>query len=417
MCPRITKFFTLINALILAASLNLMAASTAYEGYTLVGSGSSVKLYDPDGSSVKSWSLDGSVQTAAYLLEDGGVLAPIRSGRAGAHDWSQIVKLNWDGEVVWQYTFSGNYDIEPMPNGNVVAIQHTGSGMSGTPGRLVEIEPSGTSGGTIVWECDVTSLTGINSGYMNSVSYNPALGQFAVTIQDPALTVAVINYDDGSLASTYKITTARLHGCCWSMNTFIGSNTVMADCDENAMNLGNITFIGNGLRSAVEINPTTSQEVNRFSFSSFNSHQGGTQRLPNGNTLVVDPSSGIVEVDENGTEVWSLNAISQRCYKYGLDYPGLDILLGESGIESVASKNISNSVFSMSQKTDKLILNLNGIENSNIKIFKINGEELLTTNTNKNQISIDTKDFASGMYLLKVTNAKGAATKSIQIFN
>ena len=55
--------------------------------------------------------------------------------------------------MLWDYQFFGedfcpSYDVEPMPNGNVLlCTQHV---VPGLPGKLFEIEPVGTDGGKVI---------------------------------------------------------------------------------------------------------------------------------------------------------------------------------------------------------------------------------------------------------------------------
>lgn len=58
----------------------------------------------------------------------------------------------------------------------------------------------------------------------------------------------------------------------------------------------------------------------------YSNHLGGCQRLPNGNTLLVESTSGyIFEVDENGSTQWSYARGGEisRALRYGTDYSGL----------------------------------------------------------------------------------------------
>ncbi|MBW2307761.1 MAG: hypothetical protein JRG73_12600, partial [Deltaproteobacteria bacterium] len=101
---------------------------------------------------------------------------------------------------------------------------------------------------------------------------------------------------------------------------------------------------GNRSRS-VEMDPTTGEIVWEYASSTPNSfytaYQGSTQRLPNGNTLIVSTGPGhVFEVTEDKEVVWEfINPFApagRKCYfedatrnfihrahRYGPDYPGL----------------------------------------------------------------------------------------------
>jgi hypothetical protein len=83
-----------------------------------------------------------------------------------------IQRYSWSGTLVWEYTYSGatylaHHDIEPMPNGNFLLIawevktaaQARQAGFSRNasmwPDHIIEVQPSGTNGGTIVWQWHV----------------------------------------------------------------------------------------------------------------------------------------------------------------------------------------------------------------------------------------------------------------------
>jgi hypothetical protein len=81
----------------------------------------------------------------------------------------QVQKVDWDGNVVWNYvcsstSYCSHHDIHPMPNGNVLLIVYelksaaevtqAGCKWSHTmwPDMILEVQPVGSSGGNIVWE-------------------------------------------------------------------------------------------------------------------------------------------------------------------------------------------------------------------------------------------------------------------------
>jgi len=144
-------------------------------------------------------------------LEDGHLM---RTGRLMNQTFNAgglggiIEKIDWDGNVVWTYTISSttecqHHDIHPMPNGNVLAIsyelktvaQATDAGRDpaqlGTAfwsEKIMEIQPSGTNGGTVVWEWHVWD-------HMVQ-SFDPTKANYAQVADHPEL--LDINYGGGT---------------------------------------------------------------------------------------------------------------------------------------------------------------------------------------------------------------------------
>ncbi len=149
-----------------------------YPGYNLfapIGS-TNTWLMNNDGSIVHSWSSTYRPAHSAYLLEDGSLL---RTANTGGADFDvggaggRIERRDWDNNLLWAFDLSSadsrlHHDIAPLPNGHILAIawERMTEAEAIAAGRnpdlladgelwsetLLEIAPTGTYGGTIVWE-------------------------------------------------------------------------------------------------------------------------------------------------------------------------------------------------------------------------------------------------------------------------
>ena len=328
---------TLMNAL---TALPMIAADP-YPGYTLFSTGRTAYLYNMDKEKVHEWSVSqGVVKTSPYLLTNGSVLFPLRTGEfpfrpGGAHGSGTFQRIGWDGELLWDFQFFGedftpSYDLEPMPNGNVLLC--AGYQDPRMPGKLFEIQPVGKTGGKVVWECNVTEILGGGVfGYINSVSYNASLDRILINTQQPGQTLAVIDHGnaDAKLLFTWnKGFAERLHGSSWVNDTYVGTSIKIPDADPEKMRVGNLLVVSNNDNAVVEIDPRNNREVKRIPYQ-FSGHQGSAQRLPNGNTLIVSGySKRIDEVDDEGNVVWSLDTPGEiaRALRYGMEFPGVSRL-------------------------------------------------------------------------------------------
>jgi hypothetical protein len=153
----------------------------SFDGYTLFAPNGYTTTYliDHDGLLVHSWDSAYKPALSAYLLENGNLLRTAnilnldfpQGGRGG-----RVEEIAWDGTLVWEYEHSStsylqHHDIERLPNGNVLLVswEYKSSAEAIAAGRdpaliseakllpdyIVEIQPSGASGGTIVWEWHV----------------------------------------------------------------------------------------------------------------------------------------------------------------------------------------------------------------------------------------------------------------------
>jgi hypothetical protein len=155
----------------------------AFQGYTLVFPLQSKKTYlvDMQGRVVRTWESNYTPGQEAYLLENGALLRPAKVSESealfgGAGGGGRVQEFNWEGKLVWDFKFHNekqtqHHAITRMPNGNVLLIvwerktakqaiaagvrpEAAGSGEM-LVDSLVEINPSGKTGGQIVWEWHV----------------------------------------------------------------------------------------------------------------------------------------------------------------------------------------------------------------------------------------------------------------------
>jgi hypothetical protein len=151
--------------------------SATYNGYTLFGPSMSTDtfLIDMQGREVNTWHSQ-YPPMSQYLLEDGDMIRMARmpqqnfpaGGAAG-----RLERFDWDGNLVWSYELNTpnrllHHDFEVMPNGNILVIawEKKSADVAIANGRnpallpqneiwpdsILEIQPTGSSGGNIVWE-------------------------------------------------------------------------------------------------------------------------------------------------------------------------------------------------------------------------------------------------------------------------
>ena len=138
----------------------------ASDGYTLfkpariLGIPPTAYLIDNGGRLVHSWHTPSML--IRHLLEDGSVIGLTSQG---------ALRLGWDGTLLWDFSYAGgqvHHDLAVLPNGNVlIIVRETKSSADAIaagrdpnllsegalwPDSIIEVEPTGTTSGRVVWE-------------------------------------------------------------------------------------------------------------------------------------------------------------------------------------------------------------------------------------------------------------------------
>lgn len=153
----------------------------SYQGYTLFSPITNVNdhatyLVNNCGEVINEWSSQFGAFGSEFILEDGSLMRAAfndQSTLALAGKTGRIEHFDWDNNPIWSIDmtdtdFTFHHDFFPLPNGNVLmivayrmttaeAIQagrdpNTITNDELYDERIVEIEPTGNSGGNIVWE-------------------------------------------------------------------------------------------------------------------------------------------------------------------------------------------------------------------------------------------------------------------------
>jgi len=361
----------------------------AFAGYTLLAPKHDTTTYliDNAGRVVNSWRSNYEPGQSAYLLPNGHLLRAgmVRvQGGTGGGEGGRIEEFDWNGKLVWEFDhatrdYQLHHDIKILPNGHIIALmverktiqEAVAAGFDQrllrddylVPDAVVEIEPTGSKGGRIVWEWHVWDhLThGLDAAshpelidpnatdrgwpafwnHMNSLDYNAALDQIVLSVRgnseiwiiDHSTTKAEAASHSGGKAgkggdliyrwgnpAAYRRGTAadrqliQQHDAAWIPAGFPGA--------------GHLTIFNNGYErgwSSIEeiVTPLDAngryimtngtygpakpvwhyEAKNRTDF--FSSEISGAQRLPNGNTLICAGVIGhLFEVTPAGEMVW-----------------------------------------------------------------------------------------------------------------
>jgi hypothetical protein len=400
--------------------------SQAYTGYTLYSPNNSRYSYliDMNNQTVKTWTHSVSGGYSCYLLEDGSVLRSGNSSNSqlnGGGATGIVQKYDWNGNLIWQYTYSSStyrshHDIEPMPNGNVLIIawevksasQAVAAGLKRSisiwPDHIIEVKPTGSTSGTIVWEwhawdhliqdydatklnygvvADHPELLDINVGstasgdwmHVNGLSYNADLDQIVFSshnldefyvIDHSTTTQEAATHSGGTYGkggdflyrwgcpSNYRASGSQVfnvvHCSAWIPENCPGADNILAFNNRE----------GTGSSMVVEIKPPRNEDGS-YSYTSgpflptspewtysasgfYSNHLGGCQRLPNGNTIIVQSTSGkMFEVSPTGTVVWTYTKGGEivRALRYAPSYSGISVKVTPTATELFSGESAS----------------------------------------------------------------------------
>jgi hypothetical protein len=239
------KFESLEDRRVLAQTVGtFINEPDAFQGYTVVAPSTSRNTYliDMQGREVNQWNSAYPPMTAE-ITPNGELIRMARMPQAnfpagGAA--GRLEKFDWDGNLVWSYELNTpnrilHHDFEVLPNGNILTIAwEKRSGATAIangrnpgllpdneiwPDSILEIQPTGSSGGNIVWEWhlwdhlvqdfdpskpnygsvaanpQLINLNYVPSGegagapladwtHFNAIDYNPELDQIMVSVRE-----------------------------------------------------------------------------------------------------------------------------------------------------------------------------------------------------------------------------------------
>jgi hypothetical protein len=403
-----STLFSAIMALIMTGAPAALTAQ-AFQGYTLYSGENSRATYliDMNNTVVHSWTHSKTGGYSCYLLSDGSLMRSANSSNSslnGGGATGVIERVDWYGNTVWTYTYSSNsyrlhHDFEPMPNGNVLMIawevksasQAVAAGLNHSatiwPDHIIEVQPSGTTGGNIVWQWHAwdhliqdynsgknnygvvaqhpellnINMVNIQSGdwmHLNAISYNPTLDQIVVSSHNLNEIYVIDHSTTTAQAATHSGGNSGKGGDIlyrWGCpGNYGASGTKVFDvvhCSwwipAGLSGAGDILVFNNrqssGASMVVQITPpgggTGSYPITAgqaflpasttwsYAASGFYSdHLGSCQRLPNGNTLMAESTDGkLREVNSSGVVQWSYSPGGSipRCLRYDPSYSGL----------------------------------------------------------------------------------------------
>ncbi len=386
------KKFQLAAVLWIMGSLCCSAMAQQWPGYTLysVSNSNNAYLIDTASNVYHTWTFTNAGTGYSSYLERGGTIVRTVKVNNGAYNGGGLTgrcqKVDWNGTVTWDWTHSSStymlhHDHHVLPNGNVLFISYenkTAQEVSAAgctqsiivqSEKIIEVQPTGATTGTIVWEWHLwdhlvqnvdankanyqtsisahPELININYGiqkdwiHMNGIDYNEALDQIVfsshnlseIYIIDHSTTTAEAAGHTGGLAGKggdllYRWGNPQVYAAGNSSNKIL---KVVHDAHwipVGSPNAGRIVgFNNDGIstqQSCVDfvdpplnvynydLNPgpayLPSSYTSRINANGHASNMSNSEQYPNGNTMICMATLGtIYEIDPNGAVLWTKN--------------------------------------------------------------------------------------------------------------
>jgi predicted Rdx family selenoprotein len=335
-----------------------------YDGYTLYTSEPDYTIYliDNDLNVVNEWYADCKPKSMGYLLSDSTLVYPCQQDELVIDPTSaasgRIIKFDWDGNVLWDWQCDWEYqlhhDIEPLPNGNILAIAK--EDIDGfRPDVILEIEPVGLNDANLVWSWKVSEhmseeldnpytfythadYNQLDWNHFNAINLNE-YGKILLSSRNWG-EIYVIEWG-GNNDLLYRWGNPQNYGRDGEQILFAphGVNQIPIGYpgEDNIILFNNMDIQGGDNDNSVvmEFTPPTDYYIEdeesfgpteptwTFEEDFFSQKQSGAFRLPNGNTFVsVSQSGDMFEVTYGGEIVWEhqTQGVFARAQKYSMDY-------------------------------------------------------------------------------------------------
>lgn len=361
-----------------------------WPGYTLYSTSNSNSAYlvDTSGNTYHTWNFTNAQTGYSVYMEPGGTI--VRSVRVqnpsyqGGGLTGRCQKVDYNGTVTWDWTHSSStyilhHDHHVMPNGNVLFIAYENktptevSAAGGTQNitvqseKVIEVQPTGPTTGTIVWEWHLwdhlvqnvdqnkpsysssisahPELMNINYSlqkdwiHMNGIDYNEATDQIVVSshnlseiwvIDHSTTTAEAATHAGGNSGKggdfLYRWGNPQVYSAGTSTNKILkvchDAHWIPSDCPDAGYLAA---FNNDGISSQqscidhvdapengylFDLNPGPaygpSTYTSRIACNGRSSNMGSSEEYPNGNVLICMATLGtIYEIDPNGTVLWT----------------------------------------------------------------------------------------------------------------
>jgi hypothetical protein len=385
----------------------ISATGDTAAGYTLFAPlmGTSTYLVDNYGREINSWKSQSTSGATDYLLDDGSLLrceSTRNMSFSGGGSGGRVKRTSWEGQVMWTYEYSNNehcqqHDIEYLPNGNVLLLAWEVKSASEASARgrtangnvwmdhVVEVKPSGATGGEIVWEwhvwdhlvqdkdqskenygvvADHPELVDINFGsggmmgmadwlHTNAVDYNEEFDQILISVVDLS-EVWIIDHSTTKAEAAshsggnsgkggdllYRFGNPAAYKSGSSSDRLLYGQHGPEWIPEGCQGAGNIIVFNNGTQSRgssvdeyklpvdaegkYDLKKKAPEKVWSYTASGlFAMNLSNGQRLKNGNTLICQGTNGtFYEVDSAKDIVWKyVSPVTSSGFKKSTD-PG-----------------------------------------------------------------------------------------------
>ncbi len=315
----------------------LLDEQRSYPGYNLYCSvpDSLAELIDANGRVIQSWMHQPSKKWSRCELLSNGDLLVVGQGGAtkdgvGTTGRSYVLRMSWDGTLIWQRFMSAHHDIEVTPRDQIIVLTTTvRSAPDINPNReirddvltilshdgsvleeyslydLLSSEPTIFSFAAVKDKENKKRRKAIDLVHANSVEWmhHPHLEERHLIY---ASTNVIVSSRQQDMIAIVNLEERKL---VWAW----GQGELSGQHEATVLENGNILVFDNGVARSwsrvVEVDPLASNIVWEYKAPNPEDFhcvaRGVSQRLPNGNTLISDSSRGeVFEVTRDGQVVW-----------------------------------------------------------------------------------------------------------------
>jgi hypothetical protein len=340
-----------------------------YDGYNLFWPMGTKEcwLMDMEGRYVHWWRLPYPPGLHAYLLPNGNLLCAgrIKEAHEYPYGWTAefngcggiLFEVDWDSNIVWEFeALCQGHDFTPLENGHILYMAYEPKGI--LPDDVAMKVKGGRPGSEVngkIWGDVFIEIDRNGNRLWEWLSYehlDPEIDAICLLenrTQWPYINSSWICRDGNILASArYCNEVIKIEYNTGKILARYGRGKLAHQHDARELDNGNITIFDNGTHRheykpeysrVVELDPRTDEIVWEYKANPpsdfYTAASGGSERQPNGNTLINETENGrMFEVTPDNEIVWEYvnpryvhymgrftNRI-WRVHRYPLDYPG-----------------------------------------------------------------------------------------------